>query len=487
MATRLRILHLALLCVPIACRDQPPGIDPSDPLDETDTDISTPPQPDTDGDTDGTPGPPPTKVCKTYPGEDTPGETVRWLCDGSATARRDLDIDEDAMIQALKNAVPGDIGDNEIEKFVNNIEHVIDTDYREFGPNIDDNAAEALAVIACCEDSYDYPNTAPPDSKNAEHGLACAVDCVDQICRSVGFFLKDMGDQALAFDVPFIPDVLEPLQFQKDIRDDFYVLADFYNEHGFVDCVGVFEDYDSPLLSHQSMTGTFDVDEFLAEARTACKDDDPSTECQLPNLKFVNTEWLLNLDYEGTCHIGVLDENNSNYPGWHPTETPCDSISENDTLGFPWDQNSRGGGWLGSDDFTLVEGNISVHGPEILGLDISGSSILQSSAQGCETDARCSKLSVRFDRGTALLRHLELPLPPDLRFTIGDIRAEFLEGRLVLNESLLLPLESDTVTIPAGALSMTVSAQVVINGALSYPLLETATNESAIKRVWISV
>lgn len=468
----------ASLCVSTtACRDDVPGIDPPGPLGETDSDASTPPQPDTDGDTDDI-GVDPAKVCKTSPGDDTPGDTVRWLCDGTAIAKRDIDVDEGPMIQALKNAVPGNLGDDEIEKFVNNIEFMINLDVHQFGPNYNDNAAEALTVIACCEDDYDYPNTAPPDSPGAEHGLACAVDCVDQMCRSVGFYLKDLGDQTVSFDIPGVPDILEPFKFQEDLRDDFYALANFYNEHGFLSCIDVFEEEDV-AIGLRTMKGTFDIDEFLADARAACDDDD--AECLLPGLKILRTEWLLNLDYEGTCSVGFANEENPNHPGWHPTDDPCDSISDNDSFGFPWNQGARGGGWLGSDDFTLVEGQVSVQGPEILGLDISGSSTLQSSAMGCEADGRCAKLSIRFDRGDALLRELDLPLPSALNFTIGDVRAEILEGRLLLNESLLLPIENDTITIPAGALSMVVSAQVVVDASWNYSLLETATNADEIK------
>jgi hypothetical protein len=392
---------------------------------------------------------------------------------------RYLEVDEGPMIAALKAAVPTGAGDDQIEQFVNSLEDLTNANSHQFGPSHNDSAEDDMTVIACCENGYDYANTALPDSPSAEHGYACAIDCVDQVCRSVGLYLKDLGDQVV--DLEGIPDIFEPLQAQEDLRADFYDLANFYNEHGFSDCVNAFEFDDSPFLGNVVMEGSVDVGGLLESARAACHDDDPATACELPNLRILRTEWIERLDYEGTCYVGVSDPSDEHFPGWHPTEDPCDSISDNDHLGFPWNQGARGGGFEGADDFALVAGKVKVEGPDILGLQIGGESVLQSAAEGCEVDGRCAKLSMRFDRDDAFLRELDLPLPTALRFTVGDVRAEVLEGRLLLNESLHLRLQNDVLVVPPGALSMTVSAEVVLDQSIHYSLRETATNTEEIK------
>lgn len=467
------IFAIVTIIATTGCRDDAPEIEP---LGGQDTEnVETDPEGDTDGETDDGSAEP-TKVCKVGPSADTPGPTVRWLCDGQAIVRWDVDIDEQPMIKAIRDATPTNAGDQEIAEVVESIKWMSNAGHHAFGPAHQADAADALTVIACCEEGYDYPNTAQPDSPYAEHGQACVTDCVDQVCRSVGHLLKDIGDQV--YNAKIIP--LFKLEIQNTVRNDFYALTNFYNQHGFSRCIESFEDVSESLHHAAGKAGIIDVAKLLMEEQASCDDGDANTPCNVPNLQFIRLEWLLGLEYDATCYVGELDEADEHFPGWHATDDPCDSIASNDDLAFPWNEQPRGGGWLGSDDFTLVEGSVEVQGPQLFGLEIAGASALRSSANGCEVDGRCPKLSVRFDRGHAILRELDLPLPA-VEFSAGDYLASITGGRLLLNATLQLPIDDDTLTIPAGTLSMVVAADVSLNDAFDYRLVETVTNSEDLE------
>ena len=171
----------------------------------------------------------------------------------------------------------------------------------------------------------------------AEHGQACAIDCVDQTCRSVGYQLKAFGDLAVE---------KANIGVTRDIRDDFYELANFYSEYGFSECVSGYADAPvSGFSVHRiSKEGQFDVGEFLSDARADCDDNNPSTACELPGLKVLRVEWILELAFDLACDVGLSDTEDDFFPGWHATSETCDGLSVNDDFVFPWDMNPGGGG-----------------------------------------------------------------------------------------------------------------------------------------------
>jgi len=139
------------------------------PTSKPDTDIASDPVGDTDVEGDSSGGSvPPAKVCRTSPADSTPGQTVLWLCDGFASAKQDLDTDEAGMIEGVKDElsdITPDVLIDQIVKLVDNLEHCSDTEYVQFGPHCDDDAAENETVVACCQDGRDYLNTVQPDDR----------------------------------------------------------------------------------------------------------------------------------------------------------------------------------------------------------------------------------------------------------------------------------------------------------------------------------
>jgi hypothetical protein len=379
---------VAVMVVMLGCRpdvvDGGPVVKP-----ETDSAAPPPPNPTLDGadETAGGEGPetPRQRVCSVYLGDDADvqGDTYRHHCSGVARpkVKAKLEVTSDQVDQQLLEFLEEDGLGVQIN----------------FGPNYHGGSFDDAAVIACCEHEYDYPNTPQPTAPDAEHAWACAVDCIDQLCRAIPDNLRDLAEDP-AYKVHLknhpIPCAIEP--GTPCYYDEIWALANYVAAHHQA-CVTSFLQDTSPPYSYQvtALGGELDFDAWIAA-------NDPGASAAWPSISQVVIE--------GKCGIDPPD--GAIGSGWQlppgPLQACADSNDNNDEEPFGAD-SGHGGGLGGPDTFELAEtsaGRLEVEGPVLLVGHLGGAAPVKG-ASGCEPEP-CTSISLGVRHGTLRLEGLQL-------------------------------------------------------------------------------
>jgi hypothetical protein len=390
-STRAAVLctALSLFVVVIGCR---PDEVESQPIDEPVTDSANPPPPDPTADgadgVDGTAGDAPQRqrVCSVYTGDDAivQGDTFRHHCSGvmRSNVKARLAIMEEQVDQEVLDYIESNgLGEQE-----------------NFGPNYG-ASFEDPAVVACCEHEYGYPNTPQPDDYDAEHGWACAVDCLDQTCRAIPGILRDLAEGPYKVHLKNHP---FPCAVDGDLPcyyDELWALSNYIAGHH-QQCVEAFlHDKPPPYIYQVSgLGGELDFDAWIAE-------NDPGAADAWPT--------ITNVFIEGECGIDPPDATAGS--GWQippgPLQPCTDSNDNNDEDPFG---SGHGGGFLGPDTFLASSGTLGLDGPTLMAFDLGGASPMKgTSSSNCEHEP-CTWLSLGVRHGILRLQDLQILVPEGL-------------------------------------------------------------------------
>ena len=360
-------------------------IDPSE-IGPPDTDSAGPPLDDggdeSGSDTDGERQ----RVCAVYDGEAgiTQGTTVRWHCSGVNRGNIKVQLPE---VEVLDPELIDVIANQGID-----LQH-------NFGPNYGASWDDP-AVIACCENGYDYPNTPLPTEDDAEHGWACAVDCVDQTCRMVPDLIRDFAEERkVLLDIAPFGCVFgggTPCYY-----DQLTSLANYIAAHQQA-CVEAFLGDRNPPYTYQviGLGGELDLDAWVAA-------NDPGANAAWPSIQGVVID--------GTCGIDGPD-----FDGWlvppGPPQPCTDSNDNNDEDPF---ESGHGGGLWGPDTFVVSSGQVSLDGPTYMGIEADGSAPMKGlSNTDCDAET-CTWLSFDVRHGTFYLQDLHVVVPENLEYEAG--------------------------------------------------------------------
>ncbi len=384
------------------------------------TEGSNPPpaDPDVDG-ADDTAGGDRQRVCRVWTDQaPLQGVPRRYHCSGNYTlnTRASVDIDFEEVEQEALDMV-ADPGVDQIGFFGPN-----------WGATFDDPA-----VIACCEDDYDYAFTPLPEDEDAEHGWACAVDCLDQMCRAVPETLRDLRDGEFSENPGVFAFALKHLPAGCGVTGHCYdeqltALANYISEHHDV-CVVSFNNEEVPQYTYQpiALGGIFDLDAYIAA-------EDPNAAEAWPALGGVVVDGKCGVDGPDT----VL-----NFSGWQPPPgpaQPCTDASDNNDEGPP--QSGRGGGFHGPDTFVVSEGRLELRGPSnFMGLaDVGGRAPMVGARDTNCLDQTCTWLSASTRNGIFTLHDLHVEVPPNLRFQQGANALLLDDFRLYTDGTQAVPL-----------------------------------------------
>lgn len=436
---------LALMIIASGCR-RPDEVE-SGPTKQPETESAEPPpaepatadpataDPATADDTAGGDETPRQRICSVYVGDDAlmQGPTYRHHCSGvmRGNVKATIGIESEYVDQEMLDYIAGQGLDQQIN----------------FGPTYGASFDDP-AVIACCEHDYEYPNTPPIDDPEAEHGWACAVDCIDQTCRAVPDLLRDFAEDP-KYEV-HLKNHPWPCAVDSDLPcyyDEIWALANYIAGHH-QQCVGAFLGNESPPYAHQvyGRGGQLDLDAWIA-------DNDPGAGDAWPTITSVVID--------GECGIEPPDATGGS--GWQlppgPLQACTDSNDNNDEDPFG---SGHGGGFGGIDTFAVASGELELHGPMPVIADIGRTSALETpESPGCEHEP-CSRLSFHARHGNLRLVDLRLsaseafgllPVLPALAIT--DLRLQLDHPRT----ALLVPSPEGTssFTFDSGTLEVIVS------------------------------
>lgn len=403
-----------LAALGIGCRtDEVPSKDLEEPV----TEGANPPAPDptADGAADDTAGDAVLRqrVCSVWDGEDAliQGDTFRHHCSGVMRAN-----------VKVRLAIMEEQVDQELLEYIANSGLDEQTNFGPtYGASFDDPA-----VVACCEDDYDYPNTPQPEDADAEHGWACAVDCLDQTCRAIPDILRDLAEDPM-YKIHLqnnpLPCAIDPglLCYYEEI----WALANYIAGHH-QQCVEAFLHETTPPYTYQVFGhgGELDFDAWIAE-------NDPGAAAAWPT--------ITNVLISGKCGIDPPDGISGS--GWQlppgPGQPCTDSNDNNDEDPFG---SGHGGGFWGADTFHASAGTAELRGPTVMAFTVGGASPLKTtSSSDCEREP-CTRLSIGVRHGILHLADLQILVPAGLGLVhqTPALRAD--EFRLYIDHPQSAPL-----------------------------------------------